>query len=83
MPRPKIGYYVDGKPVPGTTTITGRFKDAGGLLYWAFEQGKAAERKEIEKLYDKRDESGEAGTICHLLIQMYLKGDLEWHEEHN
>ena len=55
MAHPKGGYKLDGKRVPGTTTIIGRFKDSGGLLYWAFEQGKAAERGEIEKLYDRRD----------------------------
>ena len=55
-PHPKFGYRDESnKRVPGTTTIIGRFKDSGGLLYWACEQGKAIERGEISKLYDKRD----------------------------
>lgn len=36
MPTPKEGYYVDGKRVPGTTTIINSFKDSGGLIYWAW-----------------------------------------------
>ena len=67
MPHPKQGYKTqDGKRAPGVTTIIGRFKDSGGLLWWAFEQGKAAERGEINSLYDKRDEAGDAGTLAAL-----------------
>lgn len=36
MPTPAHGYYTSsGVRVPGTTTIIGRFKDAGGLIHWA------------------------------------------------
>jgi len=36
MPTPAKGYRLkDGTRVPGTTTITGRFKDSGGLIHWA------------------------------------------------
>ncbi len=64
MPHPKGGYKTqDGKRAPGVTTIIGRFKDSGGLLWWAFEQGKAAERGEINSLYDKRDEAGDADLL--------------------
>ncbi len=75
MPHPAKGYSVNGKKVPGVTTIIGRFKDSGGLLFWAFEQGKAAERGEIEKLYDKRDEAGEAGTLAHSLVEAHIHGE--------
>jgi len=75
MPHPKGGYRNKaGKKVPSVTTITNRFKDSGGLLWWAFEQGKAAERGEIESLYDKRDEAAEAGKLAHALAEAYLKG---------
>jgi hypothetical protein len=75
MPHPKGGYRdKDGKRVPGVTTIIGRFKDSGGLLWWAFEQGKAAERGEISSLYDKRDEAGNAGTMAHELVEDYING---------
>ncbi len=42
MPTPKAGYFLkDGSKVPGTTTICGAYKDSGGLLHWAWEQGRA------------------------------------------
>ena len=63
-----------GKRIPGTTTITGRFKDSGGLLWWAFEQGKAAERGEINSLYDRRDTAGQLGTGVHHLVYRHVHG---------
>jgi hypothetical protein len=77
MPHPKKGYRVNGKAVPGVTTIISRFKDSGGLLYWAFEQGKAAERGEISNLYDRRDEAAEAGTLAHSLVEAHIHGKPE------
>jgi hypothetical protein len=75
MPHPKGGYKLkNGQKVPGTTTIIGRFKESGGLLYWACEQGKAIERGEINKLYDKRDEAADAGTLAHLLVENHNRG---------
>lgn len=36
MPTPAKGYRLkDGTKVPGVTTILGRFKDSGGLIWWA------------------------------------------------
>src|SRR6185369_1711903 len=36
MPTPTQGYRTaDGKRVPGTTTILDRFKDSGGIIWWA------------------------------------------------
>ena len=74
MPHPKGGYKLkNGQKVPGTTTIIGRFKESGGLLYWACEQGKAIERGEIKSLYDKRDEAADAGTLAHSLVENHIK----------
>jgi len=74
--HPKSGYKnFSGKKVPGVTTIIGRFKDSGGLLYWAFEQGKAAERGEIERLYDLRDSAAQAGTLCHSMVEAHIRGE--------
>jgi hypothetical protein len=74
MARPKQGYKTkDGEKAIGVTTIIGRFKDSGGLLWWAFEQGKAAERGEINSLYDKRDEAGESGTLAHSMVESHIK----------
>ena len=75
MARPKGGYRLkNGKKVPGVTTIIGRFKDSGGLLWWAFAQGQAAERGEINSLYDKRDEAAEAGTLAHDMVEAKIRG---------
>jgi hypothetical protein len=40
MPRPKNGYTnAAGQPVPGSTDVTGRYKDSGALIHWAHKQG--------------------------------------------
>ena len=70
MPRPKQGYRLaNGDQVPGCTTIIGRFKDAGPLLYWAFNQGKTG----VDKLYDKADEAAGIGTHAHAMFEAYRK----------
>lgn len=38
---PTVGYFDGDTKIPGTTTILGRFKESGGLLYWAHKQGLA------------------------------------------
>ncbi len=74
MARPKGGYRLkDGTRVPGVTTIIGRFKDSGGLLWWAFEQGQKFERGEISGLYEKRDQAAEAGTLCHDMVEAHIR----------
>jgi hypothetical protein len=74
MPHPRKGYYVGDQKVPGVTTLIGRFKESGPLMYWAFEQGKAAQRGEITNLYDKRDSAAEAGTLAHSLVEAKIHG---------
>lgn len=75
MAHPSGGYKnAKGKRVPGTTTIIGRFKDSGALLWWAFEQGKSAERGEINSLYDKRDEAATYGTQVHEWVESHIQG---------
>jgi hypothetical protein len=73
IPHPKQGYSVNGQKVPGVTTILGRWKESGGLLQWAFSQGKAAERGEITNLYDKRDEAGSIGTLAHAFVEAHIR----------
>lgn len=76
MARPSSGYRnKDGKRVPGVTTIIGRFKDSGGLMWWAFDQGQACERGEISSLYDKRDEAAEAGTLAHSMVEAHIRSE--------
>lgn len=54
----------DGSRVPGTTTIIGRFKDAGGLIYWAWEQGK--EGKDYRETANK---AADIGTAAHAMVE--------------
>ena len=76
MARPVNGYRLqDNARVVGTTTVSGIADETGGLLRWAFDQGKAAERGEIQGLYDKRDEAAEIGTVAHNMTESHIKGD--------
>lgn len=66
--RPKAGYYnATGKRVPGVTTILGRFKEAGGLIQWAYTCG----RDGID-INEARDRAADAGTACHEMIDAHL-----------
>ena len=73
MPTPREGYYAaDGKRVPGVTTVIGRFKDSGGLIHWAWNEGKEGR--------DYRDTSGKAadiGTLAHAFVEAKLMGKPE------
>lgn len=72
MPTPKSGYALkNGTKVPGTTTILGRWKESGGLLQWAFQQGKSG----AATLYEKRDEAADVGTYIHALVEWHLDGE--------
>ena len=76
MGRPQGGYKNDaGKRIVGVTTVIGRFKDSGALLWWAYGQGQAAERGEINSLYDKRDQAADIGTAAHEMTECFLKGE--------
>lgn len=70
MPTPKKGYFLkDGRRVPGTTTVINRFKDSGGLIYWAWNEGKEGR--------DYRETSGkaaDAGTLAHAMVEAQIKG---------
>lgn len=54
--------------VPSVTTILGRFKDAGPLMYWAWEQGKAG-----KDFRETRDAAAEAGTLAHAAVEAWVK----------
>jgi hypothetical protein len=51
------------------TTITGRFKDSGGLIHWAWNEG--AEGRDYRA---SRDKAAEAGSICHGWIEDWIHG---------
>ncbi len=67
--RPAQGYKVDGKRVPGVTTIVGRFKDAGALIHWAWQCG--VDGKDYKK---ERDSAASAGNLAHDMIHNWTLG---------
>ncbi len=76
MPTPKAGYRLkDGTRVPGTTTVTGAYKNSGGLIHWAWDQGmKGIDYRET------RDKAGDIGHEIHAQIEARLieDGRLPW-----
>lgn len=90
MPTPKQGYYLkDGTRVPGTTTVIGRFKDSGGLIQWAYKQGREHEslaqrvrHKELSegtrvpsRLYEVVEEAADIGTMAHWMVEQDIRGN--------
>lgn len=70
MSRPKGGYCLaDGTKVPGVTTIIGRFKESGGLIFWAWDQGRNG-----FDFRETKDEAAQAGTIAHALVEYHITG---------
>ncbi len=69
MARPSGYYTEDGKRVPGVTTILGRFKESGGLIHWAWTEG-----KEGRDYRDSRDTAASAGHVAHDLVEKWIHG---------
>lgn len=66
--RPKSGYRNKaGKRVPGTTTITGRFKESGGLIHWAWELG--MEQRDYRQV---SEDAKDSGTCGHAMINCHV-----------
>jgi hypothetical protein len=77
MPHPSQGYILpDNTRVPGTTTIIGRYKESGGLIWWACEQGqKSPDLPVREALYGVKDKATDIGTGVHLMVEARNKGE--------
>lgn len=77
--RPEGGYFLaDGTKVPGATTITGRGKDSGGLLYVAKRNWHEAGRQDRPWDPDAYWSDGDAltaGTIVHQWIEDDIHGN--------
>ena len=69
MGRPIDGYRIDGERVPGVTTIINRFKPSGGLIHWAWQQG-----KDGKDYRETRDAAADAGTIAHDMVEADIYG---------
>ena len=70
MPTPRAGYFINGTKVPSVTTITGRFKESGALIYWAWDQGRQG-----KDFRETKQAAADAGTLCHALIEANVKGE--------
>lgn len=68
MPTARAGYFKkDGTRVPSVTTVIGRFKEAGGLIHWAWDLGKQG--KDYREV---RDEAADAGTLAHAAAEAWI-----------
>lgn len=69
MANPKYPEYrtEGGEKVPSVTTILGRFKESGGLLYWANKVG-----REGLTLDEARKPAADAGTIAHAFVEAHI-----------
>jgi hypothetical protein len=59
----------DGTVVPSVTTVLGRFKESGGLLWWANQQGLAG-----KTLEEARVPAATAGTMAHDMVEAKING---------
>lgn len=59
-----------GQRLPSVTTIISRFKDSGGLLYWANTCG-----LDGQTLEEARAPAATAGTMAHDLVEAHIKGE--------
>lgn len=82
MATPKDGYRnAAGDRIPGTTTVIGRFKDSGGLIQWAYKQGRehgdlSARGKDAPRhLYDVSGKAADIGTAAHSMVEAHINGD--------
>lgn len=69
MPHPKGGYRINGKRVPGVTTIIGRFDDKENLMEWAFRCGVKGVNYKME---GRR--AADAGSAAHDAVEAYIDG---------
>ena len=60
---------VDGKRVPSVTTILGKMKDPGGLMYWANQMG-----LDGLTLQEARNQVANPGTMAHDLVEAHING---------
>jgi len=54
--------------VPGTTTVAGRFKESGALMYWCWDQG----RQGLD-YRQTRDAAADAGTLAHSMVESDIR----------
>ena len=65
---PTQPYKIDGIRVPSVTTILGRFKESGGLINWAWTQG-----RDGLDYHQTRNAAADAGTLAHAMIEATIR----------
>ena len=74
MAHPKGGYRNKaGEKVPSVTGITGRFKESGGLIWWAFRQGQA--NPTARTPYEATEKAANIGTLAHSMVELHIRGE--------
>lgn len=68
--RPRGYFLEDGTRVPAVTTITNRFKESGGLLYWANQMG-----LEGKTLDEAREPATSIGSEVHSMVEAHIHGE--------
>jgi len=78
-------HYVDGKPVPSVTTVTSRFGDKGGLIFWANAVGlgerdcedqpvcESCGRRRGKNHREASKKAAQVGDLGHALIEERVK----------
>ena len=71
MARPAGGRYklADGTVVPSVTTVLGRFKNCGPLMYWSWREG-----MEGRDFRETRDKAASIGSLCHKMLECDWRG---------
>lgn len=72
MPTPRRGYSLNGKKVPGVTTVIGRYKETGALFGWVHRCG----RDGIDYKVEGRN-AANIGTAAHDAIERSIKGEAQ------
>jgi hypothetical protein len=70
---PTAPYYLGKKKVPSVTTVLGRFKQAGGLIHWAWQCGDEGRNYRTE-----RDNAALSGSLAHAMIESHIKDGIAY-----
>lgn len=62
----------DGLEVPSVTTIISRFKESGGLVWWAWNEGRCG-----RDYRETRDAAADSGSLAHAMVEAEIRG-LGW-----
>lgn len=70
MANKRIPYLLpDGTAVPSVTGVISRFKESGGLIWWAWNEGMQG-----RDYRTTRDTAADAGTLTHRMVEADIRG---------